>query len=151
MLKYRAEWSVCVLERSQPSVISLEEVRKKKDSQNNILQQLLDREKNLKIKIFVIRNKDDKTFPAFETLGSFMQGNYNEDLNTNTDRLGDSAQMDAVDGRVKIDYADLARDEPDGENDDDDLVSIKRGQLVSCSTINYLMDERMMDIVGTAK
>jgi hypothetical protein len=72
-------------------------------------------------------------------------------LKTNIDGLGDSAQMDAVDGKVKIDYADLARDDPDGESDDDDLVQIKRGGLVSCSTTNSLVDERMMDIVKTAK
>ena len=179
MLQYRAEWSVWVLERSAPSVISkpreswnvlgvlgaalicggllwrllisLEEVRKKKESQNDILQQLLSGENNLKIKIFDIRNRDEKTFPAFDKLGSFMQGNDNEDLNTNIDGLGDSAQMDAVDGKVKIEYADLARDEPDGESDDDDLVPIKRGRLISCSTTNSLVDERMMDIVKTAK
>ena len=153
MLRYRAEWSVWVLERSQPSVISklrescnafgvlgaalicgglvwkylisLEEVRKKKESQNRILQQLLDRENNLKIKIFDIRNKDEKTFPAFETLDSFMQRK-DEDMNTNIDGLGVSAQMDAVDGKPKIDFADLARDEPDGESDDEDPVPIKR-------------------------
>jgi hypothetical protein len=84
MLKHHAEWSVWVLERSPPSVISklrescnilgvlgaalicgglvwkhlisLEEIRKKKESQNYILQQLLSGENNLKIKIFDIRN-----------------------------------------------------------------------------------------------
>ena len=154
MFTYRAEWSVWVFERSPPSVISklreslnvvgvlgaalifggllwkhlisLDEVRKKKENQNLILLQLLlDGENHLKIKIFDIRNKDEKTFPAFETLDSFMQRK-DEDMNTNIDGLGVSAQMDAVDGKPKIDFADLARDEPDGESDDEDPVPIKR-------------------------
>ena len=77
MLKYHAEWSVWVLERSPPSVISklresfsvfgvlgaalicgglvwkhlisLEEVRKKKEGQNDNHQKLLSGENNLKI------------------------------------------------------------------------------------------------------
>ena len=116
----------------------------KKEANNDILKKLLEGEQTMDIQLFDIRRSTNKkvnytpesVFKEYSNCQPLVDGFvHNEEQEE--------------EGRAK--YENMIRDEPDGASDSDEIITSNKGEMVSCSTFNSIVDDSMVDIVKTAK